>query len=254
MQPWFGEFQFAYSCTRELEDGDFHFPGWGMPTIPNLVEEAKLGYDVAFFLAPIAPVFLQFKIANHLTRSNASEWAKFNRDYFRFGVYPKTRSPQHNRLVDLARSGEEVYYCAPAFSTAAEYTAHHSTRSVSDHSVFIDCGLLPKNSGPNRHHIVYTAPGGTAYFLSEETVTRGHTGKRELLSWLRTRARFRDAQTTMKHLAEVLASREVRTYDGTRSHDSLHFQSSVLAEDAMALFGLALGFVRSETLARSGDE
>lgn len=73
MRAGFSELQFAYGCTREIEDGCF-FAGIGVPYFPSLVEEAKKGYDVKFPTL-LAPIFLQYKVADEMVRQSAGEWS-----------------------------------------------------------------------------------------------------------------------------------------------------------------------------------
>lgn len=73
MKPSFSELQFAYGITREIEDG-LVWGQVGIPTFPNLNQEANLGFDVAFNTnVPAIPIFLQYKVPVKLTRKNATE-------------------------------------------------------------------------------------------------------------------------------------------------------------------------------------
>lgn len=85
-------------------------------TFPTLNQEANLGFDVAFNTnVPTILVFLQYKVSVKLIRKNATDWDMFNNEYYRFKIYPESKSNQHNLLMNLAGLGHSVYYCAPAF-------------------------------------------------------------------------------------------------------------------------------------------
>lgn len=159
METKFSEVQFAYSVTREIEDKIlFSSLDLGRPHIPNQRQEAVGGYDVAFHGTSLISIFLQYKLPIKLTRSNATEWAEFNQDYFRIKIYPDSDSHQHNILCDIARRDRrnQVFYCAPAFTEDAELSEHHSRREVANHSVFINCYDLPFINGSENHNICYT--------------------------------------------------------------------------------------------------
>ncbi|SRR5579871_198568 len=221
-----------------------------MPFFPTQPQEMYLGYDVAFFGAPIAPIFLQYKVSSHLTRPNASEWGLFNRDYYRFNVYPDTRSPQHNRLVDLARSGEAVFYCAPMFSGFPQYANLYSTRTVADNSAFVPCGALPKITGGQPHHVIYASQSVVGYFLSGDPQPfRCTLGKEQLVSLVRREGRhFQPLAEVIPRLRRALAQEDGPGFSRGDPRTAPLGDLEVLAQTAMARFGLALGFVRQSRL------
>ncbi len=170
MEAQFGEFQFAYSITREIEDKIiFSNLGLGMPHIPNLREEQGGGFDVSF-KGNIVSVFLQYKIPEKLTRSTASEWREMSgKKYYRFHLYPASHSPQHNNLCRLARKSRrnQVFYCAPAFIEYEQLADFHNLRCVSQNSVFINCYYLPEIEEDDRHNICYKINPEAAVMNSE---------------------------------------------------------------------------------------
>lgn len=170
MEVQFSEFQFAYSVTREIENRImFSSLNLGMPHIPNQRDEALGGYDVRFQGDRMVSIFLQYKLPVKLTRSNANEWDEFHRDYYRIMIYPDNESHQHNNLRELARADRrnQVYYCAPAFTSEAELEHFHNTYMVAQNSGFINCyNLLPIN-GSDKHNICYTISPYKAVMHSE---------------------------------------------------------------------------------------
>lgn len=246
MRPGFGEFQFAYGCLRELEDGTFHFPGWGRPTIPTQVKEAELGYDAAFFAAPVAAVFLQFKVSEYLTQGNASEWQLFGKAYYRFEVYPIRRSKQHNILVDLAKLGKRVYYCSPSFHTEAQYGGYHSARTISENSAFIECGQLPTIGLEEEHHLAYARNASDGYFCSADGLRVSLlAGRERLMNHIQEEAdQFLPIDSLVRDLIPVLEDVGRHALRGSGNDDRTYVRASRLAEDVRARFGLALGFAR----------
>ena len=75
------EFSYGFGVTRELlaqiPNAD------AVPYFPSLRQEAQLGYDLKIGF-PGFPVFIQFKIAEGLTRRRSKYWQTYGRPYFRF--------------------------------------------------------------------------------------------------------------------------------------------------------------------------
>lgn len=170
MKVRFSEFQFAYSVTREIENRImFSSLNLGMPHIPNQRNEATGGYDVCFQGDRMVSIFLQYKLPVKLTKSNAKEWDEFQRDYYRIAIYPDSESQQHNNLWKLAQANRrnQVYYCAPAFTSEAELEYFHSTNTVAKNSGFINCYNLSSINGSDKHNICYTINPKRAVMHSE---------------------------------------------------------------------------------------
>lgn len=169
MEPAFSELQYAYSCTRELESGTWLFPPLGMPFFPSTVAEGRgAPYDVRFGPGErFALVFIQYKVAHYLTTRKAKQWGLFGHQYLRFGIYPASRSPQHNDLVELASTEPFVFYCAPAFASHRQLVAFHRLRSVAANSVFVPCVQLPRIHGRDRHHVSYDRYSSFGYWHSD---------------------------------------------------------------------------------------
>jgi hypothetical protein len=75
---------------------------------------------------------------------------------------------QHELLVDLEATGNDVYYAAPCFHRLNELNVAYSTRQVFSATArfsLADIGNLP---GSKEHYIVFQESDSTAYFCSKE--------------------------------------------------------------------------------------
>jgi hypothetical protein len=69
MKVGYTEFSYGYAFTENLIRS--HPTGaMGAPVFPNLVQEAKLGYDVQIQL-PAVPLFFQFKLPDRMEKGTA---------------------------------------------------------------------------------------------------------------------------------------------------------------------------------------
>src|SRR5437879_5893576 len=107
MRPLFTEFSFGFGLASEIAE----LARLGLvaaPLLPSLVDEGQLGWDVNFRFFGIS-LFLQFKRGDFLTRRTAVQWSLYGHPYFRFEVYKRSHSPQHNLLVHLGRREPHTY-------------------------------------------------------------------------------------------------------------------------------------------------
>ena len=161
--PTISEFSFGYALTEELVT-TYKAKGAGAPTFPSLIDEGSLGYDVAI---PGIPVFLQFKLADHLQWANAKEWYLFHEPYFRMKFYRRDKSHQHALLVALQASGENVFYASPRFSSPAQLSNAYVNSQVEKRTAFwkpADIGPLPDDQ---EHYLCYGPDDAFGYFCSE---------------------------------------------------------------------------------------
>ena len=167
MTPEISEFSYGFALTNELV-------GWtalrAAPIFPSLIEEGRAsgGYDVRLDL-PGAPLFLQFKRADCMTRLAAREISKNGLDltvpYFRFGITERKRSFQHTSLVALDDGQNLVFYAAPRFHTLAEINSAWTAKSVVQRSIFVAPQQIGLIADDDRHVIAYDAR--RTYFCSE---------------------------------------------------------------------------------------
>jgi hypothetical protein len=166
MHSELSEFSYGFAITAELRD--FFWPRVVEPPVfPTLRQEARLGWDVRF---PVVgrSLFLQFKIADALTRSSASEWSDYNAPYYRFRLHRLSRSDQHNRLLSLARTEPFVFYVAPRFHRLDEFTEQYRRVAVCNESAWIMLSSLPQINDDLQHHITYRT-GSDVRFSSPES-------------------------------------------------------------------------------------
>lgn len=85
MHSTFSEFSYGFALVHEVTNQ----AGKGLgaaPMFPYLrAEEGPGGYDVALD-HPGNPLFIEFKLCEILTRSNAAQWHLFEKAYYRFWI------------------------------------------------------------------------------------------------------------------------------------------------------------------------
>jgi len=144
------------------------------PVLPSLVQEGRAdgGYDV-LLQRPGILMFLQFKVPENLTRSNARE-AKLGilaTPYFRFHLMT-LGSPQHNLLVSLDNGSNVVRYVAPLFHRLTELDEAYRQDQVLQRSIFI----RPQRIGAytdEKQHVVVFRNRATWFAISEPRAHRG---------------------------------------------------------------------------------
>lgn len=167
MTPEISEFSFGFALTNELV-------GWAKltaaPIFPSLIEEGKAtgGYDVALDM-PGKPMFLQFKRADCMVRSSATEISTYGLPlalpFYRFSITEKNKSFQHESLLQLDNGDNIVFYAAPRFHTFDEINDAWTSQEVAARSIFIDPAQIRSIADNKRHHISYDEK--LAYFCSE---------------------------------------------------------------------------------------
>ena len=156
MYSGFNEIQYSYSVVSEMERMSGRFlllP----PFFPTLNAEGNLGYDLRLDIQG-CPVFLQFKLSDYLTKANAREWNHYYSPYYRFKIYPTSKSNQHNALVTLSLAETYVFYCSPRFYKETDYNQFHFSNQICNNSKMTPCNLLPFISGSQEHYVTYKQP------------------------------------------------------------------------------------------------
>lgn len=170
VEPEFSEFQFGYGLTRELDNGRWPLTPTGVPFFPTQPQEDDLGFDMGVS-AGVWTLFIQFKRANKLTRSNAKQWDSYRGEYFRFPVEVSddSREPdQHGTLVKLGRQFPHTYYVAPEFIVWRDYERYARREQINRNAAFLRCGSAPAPYDGERHHICYRPQDSVGLFFSEE--------------------------------------------------------------------------------------
>lgn len=157
MKPDISEFSYGYAVTEELV-AKARATVIAAPIFPSLYQEGQKGggYDVEVPLKG-SPIFLQFKLSDHLKRSSAKEHQAglIGIPYYRMHLRPLKHSDQHNLLLELENSGEAVFYIAPEFYLPAELNKFYLSRTVVNNSAAfspIDIGTLPDDE---EHYVVF---------------------------------------------------------------------------------------------------
>jgi hypothetical protein len=167
MEPTLTEFSYGYCVTEEFANG--MGPGLkAAPYFPSLYAEGKDGggFDVRIGSA----IFLQFKLTDELTRRSARETQEGLLDppFFRFWLYRRDRSAQHQMLIELEQEpGNQVYYIAPGFAQLEGLNAAYTNgRVVQESAMFSprDIGPLPDDK---YHRVAFRADQNWGWFLSE---------------------------------------------------------------------------------------
>jgi hypothetical protein len=142
MQPEISEFSYGFALTNELV-------GWAelsaAPVFPSLIEEGRAGggYDVKLD-RPGAPLYLQFKRSEYMSRRSAKEFrsvrdqgALISVPFYRFAITEAAKSDQHELLLALDHSPNHVFYVAPRFHRISEINRAWNASRVADRSVFV---------------------------------------------------------------------------------------------------------------------
>ncbi len=162
MKPEFSEFSFGFALSYEIMNG-LQPQITGVPLFPSLVQEAELGWDVNF--KPTGwPLFLQFKLSDHMQRSRARYWSLYGSPYFSIAIRRRDHSQQHNLLKALATFEPEVYYAAPAFYREADFNTAFVSNTMTVQTMFIPLASLPSLDDDDQHHVTFpTNPSGFSW-------------------------------------------------------------------------------------------
>lgn len=171
MKVGYTEFSYGYAFTENLTRSLASAPT-GAPVFPNLVQEAKVGYDVNINL-PAAPLFFQFKLPERMRKGTAFEVSNggcpgLAIPFYRIALMRADLSKQHSRLIELETKFPGcVFYAAPVLSDIHAFNKSYGLGRVFNDSVFFspgDIGPLPDNK---QHTIAYRSGLASAFFCSD---------------------------------------------------------------------------------------
>lgn len=156
------EFSYGYGVTRDVENLVRARGLRATPFLPSLVQEASLGFDVAFDL-PGFPILLQFKLGEEIRRFRAGAVVAaapqpLHRPYWRYKI--DTSEDQFINLLRWETAGAGVYYAAPRFSAWSTFDRHFQAGTVLSSSLLTTPlamhGILGQQGhNPGMHHILY---------------------------------------------------------------------------------------------------
>ena len=191
----FSEFSYGYAAIREAEaDLSAAYHAAGAPVLPSLLQEEKLGWDVALRYVEYA-LFLQFKRPQFVSRRHSASpsWPHIGIPHYRVAI--DTDGHQHAALIALQRSlsgGSErghVYYAAPSFHLQFDFDQSYGLGRVLERSTLVEPSEFGVMDGT--HHLV-SARAGHQLILSEP-----RTPERPV-SWESLRADVRDRAATWR--------------------------------------------------------
>lgn len=163
MKPDISEFSYGYAVTSELVQKCGTTLA-GAPIFPSLIEEGQLGYDLEL---PIigCPIFLQFKLTDHMVGGLAKGADKVGTPHYRMHLRSLKYSKQHNLLLALEGNGHSVFYCAPEFHLPVELNDAYLKNEVLRRSAF----FRPKAIGSlndDEHFVCFNAGSSYGYRYS----------------------------------------------------------------------------------------
>jgi hypothetical protein len=253
MTPDISEFSYGFALTHELIAlaGE---PLRAAPIFPSLIEEGRAGggYDVHLDV-PGFPLFLQFKRSDCMVRRSAMEVAppyNFNPPFYRMKITERSRSAQHDMLVDLDNGHNQVFYAAPLFHTVDELNNAYLASAISHRSFYIRPGSIGKLDNES-HHIAFD---DTRYWVfSDPREVKGIRG--EALPALLQERRLADDRPlragpiddALQHVERLLRDRDLSTDlpDSGRSDKGEELRKlRRLADFSLRYFGAQLFIVQ----------
>ncbi len=153
MKAEFSEFSYGFALSYEIMNA-LRPDIVGAPLFPSLREEGEKGIDVSFEPAGL-PLFLQFKLADYMTRPHAKYWSDYGKRFFRMAIRRRKYSNQHNLLRALSAREPEVYYATPAFYLQSEFNRAFTSDRILTDSQFFPLSELPDVVDDEPHYITY---------------------------------------------------------------------------------------------------
>ena len=212
MRVGYSEFSFGYAFTENIIRAAYTGPR-GAPIFPNLVQEARLGFDVQINF-PGVPLFFQYKLPELMRRSTASEISTFNCPglsvpFFRMPLMRRDLSRQHQLLIELEnRYPGAVHYASPCLTDIEEFDRAYNLANVHRRSIFFspnEIGPLPDDRS---HTISYKDGLQVAYLRSEPREIRTRTFEilQEEIRYLFDREAFRSLRVASRNVLENVRS------------------------------------------------
>lgn len=259
MKPNISEFSYGYAIVDEL----LHWHGTAVtaaPVFPSLYQEGQAGggYDAMLDRGGI-PLFLQFKLADCMVRANAIEVQDgyFNPPFYRMHLRPSRHSNQHDMLLALETTGQDVYYVAPAFHSINELNDAYLGHQVHHRSLWLRpsvVGVLPDDGD---HHVAFQLPGASVVCSKPRKLDRPtdfDSFEREVEASYRQNHEFGLSQESLEQLADQLHEigqkrKEIADAQKLAARQELQRREPIerVAFYGNVYFGLQLFIVRGQT-------
>lgn len=209
-----------------------------VPYLPNLREEAGLGFDVAFG-NPGRPLFMQFKLGQQLQRFVGTQMTPtapphLSRPFWRYQIDTAEPDGQFDRLVKAELGGAEVYYVSPRFADWDRYRTHFERGAVLEHSLLVTpAEILSKLRGSGqpdgRHKIVY---GRSNVHVCSQPVRLAQVQPDAMAATIRSELEQdpRPLKVTQREVLSALSrGRDEVVREWSRQHDDARFTSESTA-------------------------
>ncbi|MET4519782.1 hypothetical protein [Bradyrhizobium sp. I1.7.5] len=163
------EFSYGYGITREVENRLRATGLSAVPFLPSLVQEASLGFDVAFNVRGV-PLMIQFKLGQAMRRFKPAPRPRLSQQFWRYHIDTAEPDGQFELLLKAEQDGARVFYIAPMFHDWEIYLGHFERNEVLKQSLIVTPSairsVLDSNVVPDGgHKIVYDDQ--RAYLCSE---------------------------------------------------------------------------------------
>ena len=170
MKSEFGEAQFQFAILFELLNKKL----WSKKIyIPTPAKENDEGFDAKLInKASGKPLFLQFKVSQHITDARGKHFGKFGKSYFKFHTYPweNKEKNQHNVLRKLNEIFPCVFYVAPLFCSMEDFQYFFEEKQLLWKSKFIMPKDLNEITDISEHEICYFENDKKVHMFSEERI------------------------------------------------------------------------------------
>jgi hypothetical protein len=153
------EFSYGYGVTREVERRLKVAGLSAIPFLPSLIQEASIGFDVAFNVRGI-PLMIQFNLGQVMRRFRPSPRLQLSQQFWRYHVDKAEPDGQFELLLKAEYDGARVFYVAPMFHDWEVYLGHYEQEKILRRSLIVTPkairSVLDNNSVPDgEHKVVY---------------------------------------------------------------------------------------------------
>ena len=169
-----------------------------------------MGAGMCGWTGPASQLFLQFKLCDRMISSHCREArdAGFSVPCYRMYLRTSRMSRQHEMLMALEHSDQEVYYCAPRFHKVEELNDAFARNDIRARSVWRRPSEIGTLDDDAEHHVSFGPQGGSLLVLSEPRYTEGGRGFGDLAKdfrrLLRERGHVELKRDSLERLAAVV--------------------------------------------------